>query len=197
MKMTEHFNTMTSYIIASILSKNTAEERSQYIERWIEILLEAMEIFDYQFVFIIYGSLCNPAIARLKNTWNLVSKELKDSFDKVQTFTSPMRQFQNYKEALNKNPHSLIVPYIGPMLTNMVYTHDGNQTRRQLPGSGEEVINFNKFRIYSSIMLDVMQEWGKDIRFIINKRILLKIRQIPPPEMSDAEAYQTSIKIEP
>ena len=197
MKMTEHFNTMTSYIINSILSKNTPEERSQYIERWIEILLEAIEIFDYQFVFIIFGALCNPAIARLTNTWQLVSKESKDAFDKIQTFTSPTRQFQNYKEALNTKPHSLIVPYIGPMLTNMVYTHDGNQTKRQLPGSGEEVINFNKFRIYSSIMLDVMQEWGKDIKFIINKRILLKIKQIPPPEMSDAEAYQLSTKIEP
>lgn len=196
MKMTEHFNTITNFIISSILQKINPEERAQLIERWVEIMFCAKEILDFQSVFQIYGALCNPAIARLSKTWALVSKETSANLDKMGEFTSPMKQFHFYKEALKVSPVTLSIPYIGPMLTNLVYTHDGNQSKRKLPGSGEEVINFSKYRIYANIMFQIMKPWGRDCRFILSKKLLMKIKQIPPPDLSDTEAYQLSTKLE-
>ena len=197
MKMTEHFNTITSYIVTCILSKESPQERGELISRWIEIMVAALDISSFQLVFEIFGALCNPAITRLSKSWDFVSQENKDNFLKAQEFTSPSRQFAIYMERLKSTPVTCAIPYIGPMLTNLVYTHDGNPSKKKLPGSGEEVLNFSKYRIYSSIVKEIFKPWGRDINWILSKNMLIKVKQMPLPELVDTEAFAKSSQLEP
>lgn len=197
MKMTEHFNTVTSYIVNCILTKESPQERGELISRWIEIMNASFDICCFPLIFEIYGALCSPAISRLAKSWEFVSHELKQDYLMAQSFTSPSRQFAAYMERIRKTPVTVVVPYIGPMLTNLVYTHDGNAAKKKLPGSGEEVLNFSKYRIYSTILKEIFKPWGRDIHFVLSKKIMMKVKQMPLPELIDTEAFNLSVKREP
>jgi len=196
MKLTDHFNTVSGSIVSSIISEKIIKSRTQLLEQWILIMDAARDIYEFQFVFEIYGALCNPAITRLKQTWEGVTPESKKIFQDMQSITSPMKQFAKYREILNVCPSTLAVPYIGPMLTQLVYTHDGNPAKKKLPGSGEEVLNFSKYRTYVSIMKDIIKPWGSGARYRVSKKLITRIKTLPIPEHSDSELYQKSLSLE-
>ena len=195
-KLTEHFNTVSAYIVSSIINSNKIDQRVLLIEKWIYILESSKEIYDFLLMFEIFGALCNPAITRLTQTWEKISPDCKQIFKEIQSLTSPMKQFSTYRDLLKSISPKLSIPYIGPMLTQLVYIHDGNPSKKKLPGSNEEVLNFIKYRSYVEIMMEIMKPWGSETKARLNKKLLNRIKSLPIPEQSDSELYQMSLTLE-
>ncbi|OHS99203.1 RasGEF domain containing protein [Tritrichomonas foetus] len=195
MKMTEHFNFISQWIVFSLISTEGVEERIALLERWIQIMDAAAEIVNFQLVFEIYAALCNPAITHLQSTWQGLASETMDVYRRYANLASPSARFANYRNELEKFPPETIVPYIGPFLTSLVYISDGNPSKKALPNVSEPVINFQKFRSYANVLNDIMVPWGKDMVFYLNEDLLKRIQNIPPVELSESELFQRSQKL--
>ncbi|OHT06374.1 RasGEF domain containing protein [Tritrichomonas foetus] len=192
MKMTEHFNFISQWIVFQLVTTTIFDERVHLLERWIEIMDAASEIINYQLVFEIYAALCNPAITHLKQTWANISQDAKDTYHKFSNLTTPSARFSAYRAELVKSQPETIVPYIGPFLTSLVYISDGNSSTKTLPNVSEPVINFQKYRSYAMVLRDLMVPWGKDMVFFLCEDLMKRIHTIPPVELSESELYKRS-----
>jgi hypothetical protein len=189
MKMTDHFNTMSQMIVASIVTTETYDGRLRLLERWILIMDAALKINNYQLVFEIFGALCNPALTQLQRMWKALPLEIRKLYDEFRALTAPSARFETYRKRLAENPPETVVPYIGPMLTSLVYISDGNPSKKTIPDVTEIVWNFSKYRTYSQTMEDVMAPWGAELKFVLNQELFTRIRSIPPIDQSEAELF--------
>jgi hypothetical protein len=190
MKMTDHFNTMSQMIVASIVTHDDGGMRQQLLERWILIMDAALKINNFQLVFEIFGALCNPALTQLQRLWKMLPVDVKKLYDDFRVLTAPSARFETYRKRLAENPPETVVPYIGPMLTSLVYISDGNPSKKSIPDVTEIVWNFSKYRTYSQTMEDVMSPWGAELKFVLNQELFTRIRSIPPVDQSEAELFQ-------
>lgn len=195
MKFFDHFNFISQWIVYSIIKTESVDERVLLIEQWIQIMDAAAEVVNYQLVFEIYGALCNPAITHLTSTWSGINPEIMSIYKKYSLLTTPSGRFANYREKLEQLPPEVVVPYIGPFLTSLVYISDGNTSTKSLPGVPEPVINFQKFRSYAAVLNDIMVPWGKDMVFYLHEDLLKRIQNIPPVDLSESELFQLSQKL--
>lgn len=196
LKMMEHFNMISHLIINSIIHTETIDGRANLIELWIQVLATAGDMGNFQLVFEIIGAFCSPALSQLKKTWRSLSSESNDLMETYRKLTTPGNRFGIYRAELERNPIELSIPYIGPMLTQLVYISDGNPSKKTIPETGENVLNFSKHRMYSAVMDEIIKPWGKEIRFTLNENFLKRIKTIPPIETSDSELYQKAKELE-
>lgn len=194
MKMTDHFNLISQWIVASLVLAKDLDARVELVNVWLKILDAACEILNFQLIFIIFGAFCNPLVSNLSKMWETVfqKEESKQIYDKVTQLTNPSARFLNYRNELEKYPHEVVVPYIGPMLTSLVYISDGNPSKKSIPDFQGVVLNFQKHRMYSAVIQDIMVNWGKEIRFTLNKDLLNRMENIPPVEQTESELFQLS-----
>ena len=193
--ITDYFNTTSQYVVASIVLGYSHETRVEILERWIQIMKASYELNNYQFIFLIYSSLCNPAVRNLTKLWQSISDESQDDFDFFTNLTSASNRFENYRNNIEGLPYDVICPYIGPQLTQLIYINDGNPSKKNIHDVQEPVLNFQKFRMFSEVMLEILKPWGKNIKFVLNKDLLSNIESIPPIEQTQSEIFQISQNI--
>lgn len=188
-KMMEHFNTVSTWIVKSLVTEGR-EGRARMLEKWIQVMEAAREISNYQLVFEIFGALCSPAIIHLKKTWKKVSPETVKTFEALRTLTTATARFLNYRLALEETAKEITVPYIGPMLTSLVYVNDGNTSKKTIQDSTETFWNMVKFRGYAQIMREIESDWGSAMQFVLNPELFTLISSMAPPKESDGELFQ-------
>lgn len=191
-RIVDYFNTTSQYIIASIVLEHTHESRVEIFERWVQIMRASYEFRNYQFVFLIYSSLCNPAISNITKLWHSISVTSRDDINFFSNLTNASNQFENYRNDISPLPHELTCPYIGPILTQLVYINDGTPSKRSLPDSKSPLLNIHKFRMYSVAMLKALKPWGISTKFVLNRDLLSNIESLPPVEQTASEILSIS-----
>jgi hypothetical protein len=146
-------------------------------------------------VFQVFGAMCNPALTHLQKMWKALPDQIRKIYEDFRTLTAPSARFETYRKKLAESPPEVVVPYIGPMLTSLVYIADGNPSKKSIPNVTEIVWNFAKFRTYSITMEDVMAPWGAELKFVLNQELFTRIRSIPPVDQTDAELFQKAQQI--
>ena len=194
--MVDHFNTITQWIVESVVITHTMDQRVKLIERWLKVMQAAREMRNFQLVFEIFGALCSPAVAHLEETRQQLSDESQKILKDFRQFTTPTGRFEQYRKELASFVPEIVVPYIGPMLTSLVYIADGNPSKKVIPATGEAVCNFSKYRSYAHIMADICGEWGTNIKFILNPDLFKKVSSISPPSRSEPELFEAAQKLE-
>ena len=194
--MMDHFNTVTQWIVESIVMTNRVEMRVRLIERWLKIMQTAREMGNFQLVFEIFGALCSPALSHLTQTMQKLGQDGQKIIEDFREFTTPKGRFENYRKELATFAPEVVVPYIGPMLTSLVYVADGNPSKKTIPDSGETAWNFSKHRSYAQIMCDICGEWGTAMKFVLNQDLFKKVSSIPPASKTDVELFELSKKLE-
>lgn len=195
--MVDHFNTITQWIVESVVLEDRVEKRIALVDRWIKVMKAAKEMGNFQLVFEIFGALCSPVLSRLLKTMDGLAQNAKDLKEEFREFTTPKGRFQNYRNELEKFAPEVVVPYIGPMLTSLVYVADGNPSKRTLPGSGESVPNFSKYRSYAMIMSGIFANWGSELKFVLNQDLFKKVSNIPPAAHGELELFEMAGRKEP
>ena len=92
--------------------------------------------------------------------------------------------------ALEETAKEITVPYIGPMLTSLVYVNDGNTSKKTIQDSTETFWNMVKFRGYAQIMREIESDWGSAMQFVLNPELFTLISSMAPPKESDGELFQ-------
>ena len=195
-ELTKHFNDTSLFINSTILStKKYAKKRANIIEAWIKIMDAAYTAKNFNLLFEINGALSNPAIARLKGTWSLVSSEVLKRYAELCEITQPSQKFKRYRHKLKNCKVEITLPYVGLWLNSMSLVDNDNSTYVTLP-NGEKGINFHKQRLLYENFVMVLKRWGSELTFCLDKTLLNEIQNIKPEYEDQNQLFKLSNECE-
>lgn len=150
---------ISNWVVTEILKLKTSEEMSDIMIKFIKVGKHALSLKNYSLVMEIVTGMTNAAISRLP-AWTSIPTKVKDNFDELSEFVSPLGHYYNYRLALaNKTQESPILPLLGPVLSDLINTEEvfSNTTN-----SG--AINWTKMsnisdKIYEVLTLDAYYEF--------------------------------------
>lgn len=175
-KLSTMFNDHVKLVIDTIIAEMKSKNKKEVIEAWIKIMKESEEIGEYLNIFIIDGAFSNPRVRnKLPYTWSTINKDLLQIMSNVCEITSPRMKFKLYRSSIAKRKPENTLPYIGPWQTEMTFINDGNKSTTTLPNSNEPAVNFEKQKAYFKPVADMMQPWGKKLKFKLSEEIIRRI----------------------
>lgn len=193
--MVYRFNTWCSWIATEVLNRNTSVARAAAIEFFIEVAAECNKLHNFNSAYAIIGGLNQPGVARLKYSWERVSKKAMRTYNKVLAFWSTSQNMSAYRAELKKvKPPA--VPYLGLVGKDLFQIETGTPTVLSLKTDEEWVLNFHKlrslaqqFRFITKLQESEQPDWEP------NMDIATCISAVKP--LSENEAYERSLKLEP
>ena len=120
------YNFVTYRIATEIVISHEPSTRSSNIERIIDIAQHAKEANNFEIVSAIVAGLnfcaCGPG--RLKKTWSLVSKRYLSIFSELESLTSPLVNYKEYRACIAtlQESHKNFVPILSVVLRDIVAT---------------------------------------------------------------------------
>ena len=195
MKLTRRFDAAGAMVATSIMVA-TPKARAKNITYWITCMEEARKQRNYQLLFEIDSGLCCLPVNRLEQSWKLVNKKKIASFNHLHHITEPTRKgLLKYKtEIMEDRQHT--VPFIGPFLRDLVYVWDGNKQEETMP-NGQKGYNINFQRAYQEAVQTIVQDWGRDMTFQIDKELLARCRELKSKYASSEQLIGPSTQLEP
>ena len=138
---------LTNLVTDNILQVDDPKKRAAIIKQWTKIAEKLLELANYHSLVAIVCSLTQSTIGRLKRTWEHVSNKTKLRLERLKSIVNHERNYASLRGTF-QNQIPPCVPWVGLYLTDLTFVDAGNQTTRQLPGSGfgesKSVINFDK-----------------------------------------------------
>jgi len=109
--MANKFNEWGFWVLTEILKYEHLGPRSAALTLFIDVAKECLSLNNFNGCCAIIGALNNPAIDRLKATWEKVNKKTMSKFRKMMTLFDMTYNSKNYREAL-KATKPPAVPYL-------------------------------------------------------------------------------------
>lgn len=154
-------NLITNFITYEIVKETDINRRVQVLERAIDIIVELFELNNYSAMTSIISALSSSSIFRLKKTWNGVSEEHKQKYQKFSKIMDSNKNFTTYREMFNKV--KLIepsLPFFGVYLSDLIFTQMGNLDLIKVDNISEPLINFKKRAKLQMIIKEIKQLQG-------------------------------------
>lgn len=151
-EMIERTNRVVNYFSMEVLRFDKLKERAHALSKMIKVAAELRRMNNFNGCFEVVGALNSVAVHRLKQTWALVSPKLLEVWKDLEEFCHQKRNFRTMRQAVKSTAPPLL-PYIGLMLTDLVFIDEGNKS--VIDGK----INFYKRQKMSAIIeeLHIMQ----------------------------------------
>ena len=95
-KLTQRFNNTCSFISYTLVKEKNLMRRACVLVGWIRIMEQVLSLDNFNLIFEIDGSLNNPAITRLTQTWKKISEispGIKEVYEELSRLTSAFRKF--------------------------------------------------------------------------------------------------------
>jgi hypothetical protein len=194
--MVHRFNTWCSWIATEVLNRPSSLERANVIEFFIEVASECNKFHNFNSAYAIIGALNQPSVARLKFSWSRVAKKSMRNYNRVLAFWSTSHNMGNYRAELKKiKPPA--VPYLGLIGKDLFQTEMGAPTVLSLKTDEEWVLNFFKLRSLAQQFrfISSLQQLADAPDWEPNMDLATCISAVTP--LSDDEAYERSLKLEP
>jgi len=104
------------------------KDRIRVLTRFIDIGKESYRIGCYNTVFAVVTGLSNSSIARLKMTWQGLSKKTQADFNELEDVCSPQFNYRKYRK-LEEATDTPFIPFIGMHMKDMFFMNDGNPNK--------------------------------------------------------------------
>jgi len=184
--MTQMFNKMGTWVVYAILKNNNYKDRAKVIKRLLKICQALKEIHNYNGLIALISGLGSRSIFRLKKSWNEKTLALFNEFSSLLE--------NNYKEMreLLSNTSPPCLPYLGIYLTDLTFIQEGNEDH--LPGG--KMINWWKATMNAGVIQQIIQWQLMGFMFSPVQMVQNIICNLES-DLSDSEAYQLSLKVEP
>ncbi|CAL1717053.1 unnamed protein product [Somion occarium] len=142
-------NRTINWVIESVLSKSDPKKRAAVIKHFISVAERCRSMQNFSSTVAIVSALNNPAIRRLKRSWELVGSRAFAQFTNCESILNPDRNFQNYWSAL-KDASPPAIPFFGRYLSTLTFINDGAEDK--LSG---QMINFRKRQKAAEVIQDI------------------------------------------
>ena len=188
MPIVSGFNATCDFICRHILTDDL-RGRARNISYWIDTMTCAAKSGNLFLVFEISACLNNPAIHRLRRTWETVSSELKDRFYAIDELTSAANNYSAMREFLYNKPKSENLPFV------LAFARMAEQARATQNTKG---IDLMKMEVIGSLAQQV-REWGIKT-YAVDQNIVEFVRSVKASQRSkpgDLPIEVLSRKLEP
>ncbi|SGZ39875.1 uncharacterized protein HGUI_02075 [Hanseniaspora guilliermondii] len=154
-------NLITNFITYEIVKETDVSRRIQVLERAIDIIVELFELNNFSAMTSIISALSSSSIFRLKKTWNGVSEEHKQKYQKFSKIMDSNKNFSTYRELFNKvKLMKPSLPFFGVYLSDLIFTQMGNPDLIKVDNIAEPLINFKKRTKLQMIIREIKQLQG-------------------------------------
>ncbi|EDR24462.1 guanine nucleotide exchange factor, putative [Entamoeba dispar SAW760] len=140
-------------------------ERAFAIRYFISVAHYLKQLNNFDGMKAVLAGLDSCSIYRLKESWVLLSTEEVNLFKQLDSLISPDNNFSKMRELVKLAPPPSI-PFIGSILTDLVYTDDGNKSNEG------KLINFYKVRSIGIILMDLQTRQKTSYPFPLVPKIL-------------------------
>jgi len=125
MNFIKHNEKIRRWVVTEVLKYGTEKTRINCISFFINVAIELEMLKNFSSVMTIVGALHCPAILKLKNTWNLLSKKDRDTLDKLCEIMNNIGHYKQYftiiKEISNVEP---CIPAVSIVCEDIVKVHE-------------------------------------------------------------------------
>ncbi|VDP69752.1 unnamed protein product [Echinostoma caproni] len=98
----KRFNEVSRLVVSEIISRTDLNDRVNCIDKWVAIADICRCMQNYNGVLQICAALVNSSVYRLRRTWERVSKQTKQSIDRLQMLVASDGRFKSMREALHR-----------------------------------------------------------------------------------------------
>ena len=153
---------LANLVVESILQHEEPNKRAKLIKRWIKIAARCLDLNNYDSLMAIICSLNTTTILRMKHTWGLIAAKTKATLEELRSVVDVSLNYTVLRQRL-QNHVAPCLPFVGIYLTDLTFVDAGNQSMRQLPGTGHDsesatsVINFDKHVKTAKIISDLQR----------------------------------------
>ena len=190
LKMIARFNEVSNWICVQILTELDVKKRANNIRKIILIGEELYKLRNFNGVFEITSGLLSAGVTRLKLSWELVPKPAYKIYEKLKELTDSEANFGKYREAVAVLPHQSCLPYLGRILSDIVFIEEGNPIFLE---NGH--VNFIKCRMIGDVITQLRryQQHPYNLQTIDTIAEFLSGHQI----VSEDDCFRMSLEIEP
>ncbi|CAL8081324.1 unnamed protein product [Calicophoron daubneyi] len=186
----KRFNEVSRLVVSEIISRTDLMDRVLCIDKWVAIADICRCMQNYNGVLQICAALVNSSVYRLRRTWERVSKQTKQSIDRLQMLVASDGRFKSMREALHRCDPPCI-PYLGMYLTDLSFIEEG-----ALNITESNLVNFCKMRMIAHVIREI-QQYHQTPYLITHRREVTDYLLDPTRLLDEEQTYQASLTIEP
>ncbi|XP_065912792.1 ras-specific guanine nucleotide-releasing factor 2-like isoform X1 [Dysidea avara] len=188
----DNFNRNAYFLCWFILCFSQPEERARGLEYLMEIAQHCLAIGNFSTFMQVMSAIEHTSICRLKKSWCYVSKHAKYQLQELKKISSTDNKFKALRDATRRHPLPC-VPYLGPMLNELVVLSEVNKTYLE-PKDGIEQINFNKMHQLNHTISNILHYSQELYEFEYNRDILKSLLWVK--EVDENMLYSLSEQLE-
>ncbi|XP_047140440.1 ras-specific guanine nucleotide-releasing factor 1 isoform X1 [Hydra vulgaris] len=190
MKFIARFNQITNMISYTVVHGESPQIRANKMEFWIRVASHCRDLNNFNGIMEIISALNASSIHRLKKSWELLPKPVKDIFIELEKLVSADRSFKQLREAVHLcNPPC--VPYLGCYLSDLLFAQEGGPTF-----DDNNLVNFAKMSRVSRLVREVKCYQQLPYTFQINDEVMCSLINFGISVDQD-ELYNHSLLVEP
>lgn len=182
---------VSRWVVSEILTDDKPAKRAKVIEYFVQVCHALLTLRNFNGIMAIIAALSGSAIGRLKKTWDAFSKARKKELDELHAIMETELNWTRYRAALLNAPPPKI-PYLGLILTDLVFIEDGNRDR--LP-SGH--INWVKCECLAASLHQVQLCQQSNYQITPNDTLVDTYVLEQAKTLTEREAYDRSLIVEP
>ena len=182
---------LSRWVVSEILADDKPAKRAKVIEYFVQLCHALLTLRNFNGIMAIIAALSGSAIGRLKKTWDAFSKAKKKELDELHSIMDTELNWTRYRQALLNAPPPKI-PYLGLILTDLVFIEDGNKDR--LP-SGH--INWVKCECLAASLHQVQLCQQSTYPITPNDTLVDSYVLEQAKTLTEREAYDRSLVVEP
>ncbi|XP_065845120.1 RAS guanyl-releasing protein 2-B-like [Oscarella lobularis] len=183
------FNGISRWIQARILSERTPYERAKSISHFIAVAQHLKSLDNFNTLVAVVGSLSSSSIARLKLTFQELSKNDKKALKSLQADVSSDGNYSQYRKYIAAIPrYKFAFPVIGIVLKDLVATHAALKDKDE-----NGFINVRKLTQLYQYFEDIHSYQWNNPKFLGQPELLDILRVSLQPRFSEEELYELSL----
>ncbi|XP_011501193.1 PREDICTED: ras-specific guanine nucleotide-releasing factor 2-like [Ceratosolen solmsi marchali] len=188
--MTKRFNEVSQLVISEIVRRSNMQARVAAIEKWTAVADISRVLHNYNGVLQICAAFTSSSVFRLKKTWEKVSKQSKQTIERLQIIVSSEHRFKNLRDALHRCDPPCI-PYLGLYLTDLSFIEEGTPNF-----TDDGLLNFSKMRMIAHVIREIRHFQQTPYKIELITKVTNYLLD-PTLLLEEEDLYRMSLNIEP
>lgn len=189
-RMIAKSNLIGSWIVAEILKEVNVKKRATLIEHFIAVVDESLNLNNFHSAMVVISVLRDSSIARLRLTWDRVSRKSRELLESFETKMDDEDNFAAYRAAYSQAPPPKL-PYMGLVFRDLIHIEEGSP--KHLPNGS---INFHRCELIAEKLHLVKLSQQDRLHWPKNEDLWYYILTFPKhPDVQSQ--YQRSLELEP
>ncbi|KAK6470143.1 rap guanine nucleotide exchange factor-like 1 isoform X1 [Huso huso] len=115
------------WVGTEILQCQSLPKRGQLLRKFIKIAVLCKQNQDLLSFFSVVLGLNNPALSRLRHTWEGLPGKFKKQFQQLESISDPSRNHKSYRDLLS-SLRAPVIPFTPLLLKDLTFLHESSKT---------------------------------------------------------------------